>query len=456
MHFCYLFLLTIANSIWQSGILLLQYVAISKSIKNIHPLQKRNLLYSFLLAQICLSALTFICLKYDIGLSKAIVLNSNTVNNFIQENELLLFVAYIGFVFIKIGLIGFQWSKFYFTYKKYVEKPKATLRLFAKTQAEQLGIKRNIDIWYSTAISTPITFGFLKPIILLPFSLCTQMQQYEVEAIILHELAHIKNKDYLLNWLLVIVEILFVFNPFIKIIIEKIELEREKNCDTQVINFKYDSISYAESLLLIARNANNLKSFQISAVKSTSQLYERIQFFCLPKNLQFKKINSGIYGLFIMPILLVLCLPSIQKNKMNALNTVSNINFIHKSPKLQLAHTAIEIEPSIIHLNGIKENEINFEKTEELSREIEDTILPYELLENNFVQFASFIDTLQNSKEFIYNIENAEGKITRTFEMKFVNGKWILIPQYLILQKYNDSNRLRIDSIYNGLDSLIQ
>ena len=456
MHFFYLFLLTIANSIWQSGVLLLLYIAISKSLKNIHPLQKRNLLYSFLLTQICLSTLTFICLKYDIGLSKAIVVNSNVVNNFIQENEILLFVVYLGFVLIKIGLLGFQWSKFYFTYKKYVEKPKAVLRLFAKTHAAQLGIKRNIDIWYSTAISTPITFGFLKPIILLPFSLCTQMQQHEIEAIILHELAHIKNKDYLLNWLLVIVEIIFVFNPFIKIIIEKIKLEREKNCDTQVINFKYDSISYAESLLLIARNANNLKPFQISAAKSTSQLYERIQFFCVPKNLQFRNINSGIYSLFILPILLVLCLPSIQKDKLNALNTVSNFNFIHNTPKLQLAHSRVEIKPSIIHLNNIKENKLKFEKIEGINEEIKDKIFSYELPENDFVQFASIIDTLQNSKEFIYNIENAEGKITSTFEMKFINGKWILIPQYLILQKYNDSNRIKIDSTYNGLDSLIQ
>ena len=181
MHFFYLFLLTIANSIWQSGLLLLLYIAISKFIKNIHPLQKRNLLYSFLLTQICLSILTFICLKYDVGLSKAIVVNSNVANNFIQENEILLFGIYCSFVIIKISLVGFQWAKFYFSYKKYVEKPKAALRLFAKAHAVQLGIKRNIDIWYSTVISTPITFGFLKPIILLPFSLCTQMQQHEIE-----------------------------------------------------------------------------------------------------------------------------------------------------------------------------------------------------------------------------------------------------------------------------------
>ena len=170
----------------------------------------------------------------------------------------------------------------------------------------------------------------------------------------------------------------------------------------------------------------------------------------------FRSIKSGIYSLFILPILLVLCLPSIQKDKVNVLNVATNSNFIHKTPELKLAHSTIEIEPSIIHLNVIKENEISFEKTEEISREVEDTVLLYEIPENNFVQFASIIDTLQNTKEFIYNIENAEGKISTTYLMKFVNGKWVLIPQYLILQKYYDSSRLQIDSTYNGLDSLIQ
>ena len=65
MNFFYIFFLVIANSIWQSALLLLLYLIIIKLVNNIHPLQKRNLLYSFLLLQVLLSALTFIGIKYE-------------------------------------------------------------------------------------------------------------------------------------------------------------------------------------------------------------------------------------------------------------------------------------------------------------------------------------------------------------------------------------------------------
>ena len=454
MNFFYLFLLVIVNSIWQSALLLLLYLIIIKLVNNIHPLQKRNLLYSFLLLQVLLSALTFICIKYEIGISNILVIPSSRLNNFLLENELILFILYISVLSIKIGMLGFQWSKFYFNYKNYINKPPAALRIFTNTYAMQIGIAKNISLWYSTAVSTPITFGFLKPVILLPFSLCTQLQTKEIEAIILHELTHIKNKDYLLNWILVLMEIIFIFNPFLSIIINNIKLEREKNCDIAVINFKYDSINYAESLLLIARNANYIKHFQIGAVKNISQLYKRIEFFCTPKNFEFKKLHNGIYSVLIIPILLLLFMPAL-KQKIEVVS-YSKSNFINKKPNIKMEYASEAIEPSPLFVE-MPINKKIFAKVKPTVAPTLDSNIPYEIPTNSLYKFASVIDTLQNAKEFIYNIESPNGKITRTFELKFAKGKWILIPKLLILQKYNDSlSLLRIDSTYNGLDSLIQ
>ena len=75
-------------------------------------------------------------------------------------------------------------------------KPKVQHKLFATLKAAEFGINKKIQLWYSNNIQVPITFGFLKPIILLPIGLVANLSDKDVEAIILHELTHIKHNNY--------------------------------------------------------------------------------------------------------------------------------------------------------------------------------------------------------------------------------------------------------------------
>ncbi len=456
MPFFYAFILTLINSIWQSAILLILYYVVTISYKNTHPLQKRNLLYLSLGVQIMLSCCTFYALKYNLPWSNSITLPARLVNNIVAANASILCYAYFSFILLKIGTIGFQWSTFYFTYKKFVVKPTTTLRIYTSTHATMLGIAKKITLLYSTAITTPITFGFFKPVILLPFTLCTQLSTKDIEAIILHELTHIKNNDYLLNWLLVFVELLFICNPFVYIIIKKIKLEREKNCDTTVIDFKYDTISYAETLLQIAKNSNNTKKFQIALLKKGEQLLQRIVFFCDSKNFVFHKKNSILKFVLLLPLLFIFFFPSLKKQKAfsnNSKNVLASNLISYKENNSSIKTKAIK-ENKLIAFTR-KEKTINSIEINEANNIIEK--IYFETPINSDFKFVSLIDTLQNTKEFIYNIETAEGKITNTYNLKFENGKWILIPTYLIIQKYRDSSyMLQLDSTYAALDSLIQ
>ena len=461
MHFFYAFILTIINSIWQSAVLLLLYYVVTSFYKNIHPLQKRNLLYLSLAVQMVLSVFTFVALKYNLAWNNSIIIPSSMVNNFVGDNATTLCYIYCSVVLLKIGTIGFQWSSFYFTYKKYTAKPTAALRLYTSTHATLLGITKKITLLYSTAISTPITFGFFKPVILLPFALCTQMQIKDVEAIILHELAHIKNNDYILNWLLVFVEIIFVCNPFVFIIIKNIKLEREKNCDITVIDFKYDKLSYAETLLQIAKNTNSVKNFQLAFVKNGEQLLQRISFFCNSNNLVFSKRKRMFSFILMLPLLFILCLPSLQKQKVftknNKATIANNITaYTEKYTAIKTEAIKREITNEKIAIEKVKEKINDAIAVQNEKRDIVENIY-FDAPMNSDFKFVSLVDTLQNTKEFIYNIETAEGKITNTYILKFENGKWILIPTYLIIQKYNDSNyKLRLDSTYAIMDTLIQ
>lgn len=134
-------------------------------------------------------------------------------------------------------------------------KADADLRIFVQRLSERMGIARQVKLWLSTRVQTPVTIGFIRPVILLPIAAVNQLDTDQVEAILLHELAHIRRHDYLLNFLVRLIQTLLYFNPFIRAFARIIESEREKSCDEMVIQFQYNAHQYASALLELERAA---------------------------------------------------------------------------------------------------------------------------------------------------------------------------------------------------------
>jgi hypothetical protein len=89
-------------------------------------------------------------------------------------------------------------------------------------------------------------------VILLPLAICSNLTTAQVEAILIHELAHIRRNDFLLNLVVTLLEGLFFFNPFVRRLIADLRKEREHCCDDQVLQFCYDPHSYVSALLAVA------------------------------------------------------------------------------------------------------------------------------------------------------------------------------------------------------------
>ncbi len=102
--------------------------------------------------------------------------------------------------------------------------------------AERLQIKKRVQLLQSEIVKVPVMVGFFKPMILFPFSLMSQLPPEQIEAVLLHELAHIKRKDYFVNLLQSFAEIIFFFNPGVLWISSLIKDERENCCDDIAIN----------------------------------------------------------------------------------------------------------------------------------------------------------------------------------------------------------------------------
>ena len=102
--------------------------------------------------------------------------------------------------------------------------------------AERLQIKKQVRLLQSGIVKVPVMVGFFKPMILFPFSLMSQLPPEQIEAVLLHELAHIKRKDYFVNLLQNFAEIIFFFNPGVLWVSSLIKDERENCCDDIAIN----------------------------------------------------------------------------------------------------------------------------------------------------------------------------------------------------------------------------
>jgi beta-lactamase regulating signal transducer with metallopeptidase domain len=123
-----------------------------------------------------------------------------------------------------------------------------SLRSKFKELAGILGVHKVVQLMESAFVQAPTSVGWLKPVILLPASVLTGFSADQLEAILAHELAHIKRYDYLVNLLQTVVEILGFYHPAVWWISKKIRVERENCCDDIAVRVSGDSIGYAKIL----------------------------------------------------------------------------------------------------------------------------------------------------------------------------------------------------------------
>lgn len=311
-QFAYSFAITMMHSIWQMALLLLFYYTAVAMFRSWPPLAKRNLLLFILSAQV-LSSVTSFYLVYSKPFSdyrediQTLLQSFSTSQNWLQQYAPVLFALYAFGLLYKLSYTWFNWKKFGRMYTKGLIKPSVDIRLFAEAKAFHFGISKKVQVWCSNNIQSPVTFGYFKPVILLPVALVNQLNMQQTEALIVHELTHIKNNDYLFNWLVLVTEAVFFFNPFVKITAQKIKIEREKSCDIQVLQFNYPAISYAETLLYIAQQQQlKAAAVPVAAVNKKTELLDRIRYFSDDKNIsQQQAKHFSLAALFIWSFILL-------------------------------------------------------------------------------------------------------------------------------------------------------
>lgn len=171
---------------------------------------------------------------------------------------------------------------------------------------------RRVALGFSSQVLVPCTVGCIRAMIILPAAM-VGMDPQDVKTVLLHELAHIKRLDWLVNVVQMLLESILFFNPAVWWISHQMRIEREAACDAYVVAHTQKPVQYAQVLLRFATASQGpmhavalaLSSTSGSAGEPGSSLGERIRRLVVPG--YRPHVHPGIIPVLLTLIALGFC-----------------------------------------------------------------------------------------------------------------------------------------------------
>jgi protein involved in polysaccharide export with SLBB domain/beta-lactamase regulating signal transducer with metallopeptidase domain len=124
----------------------------------------------------------------------------------------------------------------------------AAVQRAAEVLCRRLGVRRAVRLVESAWVQVPSVIGALRPVVLLPASALSGLSPQQLEAILAHELAHVRRHDYLVNLLQAAAETLLFYHPAVWWVSCRVREERELCCDDVAAEACGDRVLYARAL----------------------------------------------------------------------------------------------------------------------------------------------------------------------------------------------------------------
>jgi beta-lactamase regulating signal transducer with metallopeptidase domain len=119
--------------------------------------------------------------------------------------------------------------------------------------ARRMGVRRPVRLVISGLVTSPATLGWVKPVVLVPASVFVGLTPVQLEAVLAHEVAHVRRYDFLVNLLQVAAETLLFYHPAVWWVSRVISRERELVCDDLAVSACGDALVYARALARLER-----------------------------------------------------------------------------------------------------------------------------------------------------------------------------------------------------------
>ncbi len=124
----------------------------------------------------------------------------------------------------------------------------ASVQTIANRLIAALNIRARVRVVESAFVKVPSVIGAFKPVVLLPAAAMSGLSMEQVEALLAHELAHVRRHDYLVNLLQSAVETLLFYHPAVWLVSHRVRQERELCCDDLALDVCSDRVAYASAL----------------------------------------------------------------------------------------------------------------------------------------------------------------------------------------------------------------
>jgi bla regulator protein BlaR1 len=285
---------SIFHSIWQGAIIYALLLLAVNLFPRMQSRSKHNIAYGSLVLLFVVFAITFVSIfelpsaAVPKGASSIEIANSQQSShgfgwlselNDRAENMFPLLVAIyaIGLI-VQLIILSKGYAKLSILKKKGLQSVPESWELVFESLLGKLGLRQQVNFKLSALVNVPIVVGYLKPIVLFPIALVAQLEINQVEAILIHELSHIRRNDYLLNLIKTAVETILFFNPFVWLCSKLIGIEREHACDDLVLSLTGTPVTYAHALLkLEILKEKGSPAFSMAATGNNHHLYQRIK-----------------------------------------------------------------------------------------------------------------------------------------------------------------------------------
>jgi bla regulator protein BlaR1 len=283
--------ITIIHSLWQGLLIYFVLRIVFAGVSSLTAVKKYNLAIVAMLAiSVCfiytllteIDAYNWVSLQpgHLLPLLPYLNLPADTHYQPVWYNSVAKYLPFICAVYftglvINIARLAMEWNKIRLIKSSLM--PAEQMQQFINAFSKKLNITKDVRLRFSELIDVPCMIGYFKPLILLPVTICVNLNAAEVEAILLHELSHIKRNDYLVNLLQQFITVLLFFNPFTQLINRIINQERENGCDDLVVERTGEPLVYAQALIKLEEVKRSSLQLALAATGNKFHLLNRIE-----------------------------------------------------------------------------------------------------------------------------------------------------------------------------------
>lgn len=255
------------HSLWQGAVLAVAAGCVLAGTKRSAAAVRYRLLGGLLLLFLATCGMTFLYELYVAGeiggvgeagntaAADVLAAGSGILRRYCETNAGWIVCAWFVVAAVKAVRMAGGWGYVHAISRHgHKEAPEQWVRLVARWAGE-LGIRRHVRLLESRLVQAPMIVGHLKPVIFIPLGLINQLPPDEIEAVLLHELAHIRRHDYLVNLMQQLAECVLFFNPGLLWVSSLLREERENCCDDIAIAQTGDGVRLVRALVRIKEHS---------------------------------------------------------------------------------------------------------------------------------------------------------------------------------------------------------